>query len=216
MPEVLSRSAKRKINTRKKLIRASYKIFSQKGLFRATLDEITEEADVGKGTVYCHFRNKPDLISCLTKKSIDDLLNYCKQEIAGIEDPYELIKKLISAHFTFFEKKRGLFNVLFFIRGALHQDFESRYIRKMQSDYKKYISFLADVLDDGIKKGVFRSFNSANQAYVLHGVIIGFVSQWIINERKGPFVDKAELITQTFLRGIIAAEHKEEHKKKSC
>jgi len=163
MPEVLSRSAKRKINTRKKLIRASYKIFSQKGLFRATLDEITEEADVGKGTVYCHFRNKPDLISCLTKKSIDDLLNYCKQ-----------------------------------------------------SDYKKYISFLADTLDQGIKKGVFRSFNSVNQAYVLHGTIIGFISQWIINERKGPFVDKAELITQTFLRGIIAAEHKEEHKKKSC
>lgn len=216
MTQVLSRSAKRKINTRKKLIRASYKVLSQKGLFRATLDEITEEADVGKGTIYCHFRNKLDLVSHLTKKSIDDLLNYCKQEIAGIEDPYELIKKLISAHFTFFEKKRALFNVLFFIRGALHQDFENRYIREIQNHYKRYISFLADTLDDGIKKGVFRPFNSVNQAYVLHGVIIGFVSQWIINERKGPFVDKAELITQTFLRGIIAAEHKEEHKKKSC
>jgi AcrR family transcriptional regulator len=210
MPEVLSRSAKRKINTRKKLIRASYKIFSQKGLFRATLDEIIEEADVGKGTIYCHFRNKLDLVAYLIKKSIDDLLNYCKQEIAGIEDPCELIKKLISAHFTFFEKKRALFNVLFFTRGALHQDFESQYLRKMQNDYKKYISFLADTLDDGIKKGVFRPFNSANQAYVFHGIIIGFISQWIINERKGPFVDKAELITQTFLSGIIAAEQKEE------
>ena len=216
MTQVLSRSAKRKINTRKKLIRASYKVLSQKGLFRATLDEITEEADVGKGTIYCHFRNKLDLVSHLTKKSIDDLLNYCKQEIAGIEDPYELIKKLISAHFTFFAKKKALFNILFFIRGALHQDFENRYIREIQNHYKRYISFLADTLDDGIKKGVFRPFNSVNQAYVLHGVIIGFVSQWIINERKGSFVDKAELITQTFLRGIIAAEHKEEHKKKSC
>lgn len=210
MPEVLSRSAKRKINTRKKLIRASYKIFSQKGLFRATLDEIAEEADVGKGTIYCHFKNKLDLVACLTTKSIDDLLGYCKREIAGIEDPHEVIEKLVNAHFTFFEKKRALFNVLFFIRGALHQDFESRYTQKMQSDYKKYISFLANVLDDGIRKGVFRPFNSANQAYVFHGIIIGFISQWIINERKGPFVDKAELITQTFLSGIIAAEQKEE------
>ncbi len=117
---------------------------------------------------------------------------------------------MVNAHFTFFEKKRALFNVLFFIRGALHQDFESRYTQKMQSNYKKYISFLANVLDDGIRKGVFRPFNSANQAYVFHGIIIGFISQWIINERKGPFVDKAELITQTFLRGIIAAEQKEE------
>lgn len=216
MPEVLSRSTKRKINTRKKLIRASYKIFSQKGLFRATVDEITEEADVGKGTVYCHFRSKSHLVSHLTKKSINDLLSYCQQEIAGMEDPPEVIKKLITAHFAFFEKKRALFNLLFFIRGALHQDFQNRYMRQIQTEYKKYISFLADTLDDGIKKGVFRPFNSVNQAYVLHGVIIGFVSQWIINERKGPFVDKAELITQTFLRGIIATEQKEEHKKKSC
>ena len=206
MTEVLSRNKRRKINTRNKIIRASYKIFSKKGLFRATLDEITEEADVGKGTIYYHFRNKLHLASYLTKKSIEELLTYCKQEIDGIEDPCELIKKLINAHFTFFEKKRALFDVLFFIRGALHQDFESRYIRKMQSDYEKYINFLAHTFDDGIEKGVFRPFNSVNQAYVLHGTIIGFISQWIINERKGPFVDKAEVISETFLRGIVATE----------
>jgi len=215
MTEVLSRDKRRKINTRNKIIRASYKTFSKKGLFRTTLEEITEEADVGKGTIYYHFRNKLHLVSYLTKKSIEELLTYCRQEIAEIEDPYQLIKKLINAHFIFFEKKRALFDVLFFIRGALHQDFESRYIRKMQSDYKKYISFLAHALDDGIEKGVFRPFNSVNQAYVLHGTIIGFISQWIINERKGPFVDKAEVISETFLRGIITTEQKKEEKKHS-
>jgi len=83
----------------------------------------------------------------------------------------------------------------------------------MQSDYKKYITFLAHTLDDGIEKGFFRLFNSVNQAYVLHGTIIGFISQWIINERKGLFLDKAELISETFLRGIIATKRKEEEKK---
>jgi AcrR family transcriptional regulator len=213
MARVLSRSERRKINTFKKIIRASYKTFSKKGLFRATFDEITEEADVGKGTIYCHFRNKLDLISYLTKKSIDDLLGYCRQEITGIEDPHEIIKKLVNAHFTFFWKKKALFNVLFFIRGALHQDFENRYIREIQNHYKKYISFLADTLDQGIKRGVFRPFNSMNQAYVLHGIIIGFVSQWIINKRKKPFVDKAELVSGTFLQGIVVAEQKQEKKK---
>lgn len=109
-------------------------------------------------------------------------------------------------------KKRALFDVLFFIRGALHQDFENRYIRKMQNDYKKYISFLAHTLDDGIEKGVFRPFNSVNQAYVLHGTIIGFISQWIINERKEPFVDKAEVIGETFLYGIVSGVRKEKEK----
>jgi AcrR family transcriptional regulator len=215
MHKVLDRSKRRKIRNFNKIINASYKVFSKKGLFRATLDDIAEEADVGKGTIYCHFRNKLHLVSYLAKESINELLGYCKQQIDGIEDPREIIKKLVSAHFTFFEKKRALFGTLFFIRGALHQDFESRYIQEMQSDYGRYMSFLADTLDYGIKKGAFRSLDAVNQAYVLHGIIIGFVSQWVINERRGSFVDKVDLITETFLHGIGPTEQKEEGKKES-
>ncbi len=200
--QVLSRSQRRKMNTLNKLIRASYKVFSQKGFFRASLDQISEEADVGKGTIYCHFRDKLHLISYLTKKSINDLLACCRQEMAGIEDPQELIKKLIQAHFTFFARKRAVFSILFFLRGALHQDFESRYLQEIKSEYKKYLSFLADTLDYGIKKGVFRPFNPLHQAYILHGIIIGFISQWTVNERRS-FVDKTEAITETFLNGVV-------------
>lgn len=217
MTEVLSRSKRRKIKTFNKIIDASYKIFPKKGLFRATLDEISEEADVGKGTIYRHFRSKMHLIAHLTKKGIDDFLCYCKTEIAEIQDPKEIIKKLIKAHFTFFERRMALFKILFFIRGALQQDFENQYVREMQNRYKKYISFLADNLDYGIKKGVFRSFNIMNQAYILVGIINGFISQWIIDERKGTLVDKAGLVAETFLYGIVSDEQKErEGNKGSC
>jgi AcrR family transcriptional regulator len=204
MTEVLSRSKRRKIETFNKIINASYKIFSKKGLFRATLNEISEEADVGKGTIYRHFRNKMHLMAYLTNKGIDDLLVYCKREIAEIQDGKEIIKKLINAHFTFFERRMALFRVLFFIRGALQQDFENRHIREMQNHYKKYISFLADNLDYGIKGRVFRRFNIMNQAYILEGIIAGFISQWIIDKRKGTFVDKAGVVADTFLYGILS------------
>jgi len=213
MNPVLTRSERRKMDTFNRLVRASYKVLSRKGLFRATLDDITEEADVGKGTIYCHFRNKPHLVSHLTKKSVNDLLDYCKEKTSGIEDPQELIKILINAHFAFFAKKRSLFNILFFVRGALHQDFENRYIREIQANYQKYMGFLANSLERGTKKGVFRLFNPMNQAYVLHGIIIGFISQWIINERKGSFADKAELVSETFLQGIVGPQQKEQEKK---
>ncbi|MFQ6066227.1 MAG: TetR/AcrR family transcriptional regulator [bacterium] len=217
MTEVLSRSKRRKIKTFNRIINASYKIFPNKGLFRATLDEISEEADVGKGTIYRHFRNKMHLIAHLTKKGIDDLLSYCKTEIAEIQDPKEIIKKLIEAHFAFFERRMALFKILFFIRGALQQDFENRYIKEMQSRYKKYISFLADNLDYGIKAGVFRPFNIMNQAYILVGIVNGFISQWIIDERKGTFVEKAGVVAETFLHGIVSNEQKDRQRNKgSC
>jgi len=206
----ISRDKRRRVRTFNKIVAASYRVFSKKGLFRATLDEISEEADVGKGTIYRHFRNKMHLVAYLTKKGIDDLLDYCKEEIAEIRDPEEKIRKLISAHFTFFERKMALFNLLFFIRGAIQQDFENRYIREMQNRYREYIHFLSDSLDYGVKKGAFRPFNTMNQAYILEGIVTGFISQWVINERKGTFADKAEAIAKTFLYGTASTEQKEE------
>ena len=212
MTKPLDRSQRMKARHFNRIVSAGYEIFSKRGIFRATLDEISEEADVGKGTVYSHFENKMHLISYLSKKTIGDLLDYCKKEIDGIKDPCELIEKLISAHFTFFEKKRTLFSILFFVRGALHQDFESQYLRQIQSDYGRYISFLAETLEYGVKRKDFRTINPTNQAYVLHGIIVGFVSQWIINERKGSFADKADLVAETFLRGVLRDGRKEENK----
>jgi len=214
MTEVLSRSKRRKIKTFNKIINASYKIFSKKGFFRATLDEISEEADVGKGTIYRHFRNKMHLVAYLTKKSIDDLLCYCKTEIAEIQDCKEIIKKLINAHFIFFGRRIALFRILFFIWGALQQDFGNRYIREIQHHYKKYISFLANNLNYGIKKGVFRSFNIMNQAYILVAVINGFISQWLTDKRKGTLADKAGVVAETFLYGIVSDEQKERESNK--
>lgn len=216
MIEVISRSKRRKIKTFNKIISASYKVFSKKGLFRATLNDISEEADVGKGTIYRHFRNKMHLIAYLTRKGTEDLLHYCEVKIAEERDPKERIRKLISAHFTFFERKKAFFSILFFIRGALQQDFENQYIREMQNYYKKYIRFLSDNLDYGIKKGVFRPFNVMNQAYILEGIIAGFISQWIINERKGTLMDKTGPVIETALYGIVSGEQKEKEKKEFC
>jgi len=208
MSKTVSRTERRKRESRGKIVRAAYKVFSTKGLFRATLDEISEEADVGKGTIYYHFPTKRELITYLTKSAIKDLLTYCKEQIAGIEDSSERVRKLTTAHFSFFNRRRALFSLLFFVRGALQQDLEKSYVQKMQSDYQEYIGFLAESLVYGIQRGAFRALDTMNQAYVLEGMITGFIFQWIINKRKGTFVDKAEPLIETFLHGVTSNENK--------
>ncbi len=130
-------------------------------------------------------------------------------------DPYEAVNKLVCAHFAFFEEKRTLFSILFFVRGALHQDLENPYVREMQSNYERYMNFLSRTLDTGLKKGAFRPIDPINQAYVLHGIIVGFISQWIINERKGSVADKAGLVADTFLHGIVSQNKKADRKDSS-
>ena len=49
----------------KRILKAAEKVFSRKGYHQATLDEIIQIADTGKGTVYKYFKNKENLFYTL-------------------------------------------------------------------------------------------------------------------------------------------------------
>ena len=53
---------RKKAETRQRIIAVATKIFAQKGIEEATVDEIAAAADVGKGTIYNYFETKEDII----------------------------------------------------------------------------------------------------------------------------------------------------------
>jgi AcrR family transcriptional regulator len=55
------RVAVRQEKNREALVLAGYKVISKRGIDAATMQEITELADVGAGTVYNYFKNKDEL-----------------------------------------------------------------------------------------------------------------------------------------------------------
>lgn len=56
------RRDKEKKARREEIVQAALRIFAAKGYEAATLDEIAEAADFGKGTLYNYFPNKEDLL----------------------------------------------------------------------------------------------------------------------------------------------------------
>jgi len=209
MAKPQNRRERNKARNLKRITRASYRLFAQKGLFRTRLKDISEEADLGKGTIYTYFKTKTDLITHLSLNAFEDLLGYCRKEITGTRDPDELLQKLINSHFSFFARRRSLFPFLFFVRGALQQDFSKLDLRKIESSYEKYIDFLREVLDSGVRSGSFRAFSPVTQAYILEGLIMGFILQWIINKRKGNLANQAGVVVETFFYGVKRNRHKE-------
>ncbi|HIF73024.1 MAG TPA: TetR/AcrR family transcriptional regulator [Dehalococcoidia bacterium] len=59
---------------RGEILDAATKVFSQKGFHVATLDDISTEADVSKGSIYIHFESKEAMIDGLSQlwQTIDD------------------------------------------------------------------------------------------------------------------------------------------------
>jgi AcrR family transcriptional regulator len=58
----VTRRARRSAETRERLFRAALDLFAQKGFVETTVEDITEAADVGKGTFFNYFPSKDHIL----------------------------------------------------------------------------------------------------------------------------------------------------------
>jgi AcrR family transcriptional regulator len=59
----LPRYERKKIQTRERIYRTALKLFAERGLAATTVDQITEVADVAKGTFFNYFRSKEQVFA---------------------------------------------------------------------------------------------------------------------------------------------------------
>jgi len=96
-----NRLQKRTQRTRKKLKKAALDIFSEKSIDAATVEEITEKADVGKGTLYQHFADKEEIAVTLVEEAVDHLVAHIRCYEDRPESLEKILEHLLAAHYAF-------------------------------------------------------------------------------------------------------------------
>jgi AcrR family transcriptional regulator len=95
------RMQKRAKRTRKKLKKAALDVFSEKTVDAATVEEITEKADLGKGTLYQHFNDKEDIIVTLVDEAVDHLIEHIRGYDCPPETLEDMLEHLLNTHYGF-------------------------------------------------------------------------------------------------------------------
>src|ERR1700751_1398730 len=85
----VSRLARRKARTRQALIDAACRLIAEGRGDRASIQEITEEADIGFGTFYNHFDSKEQLFQTASEEVLERWGQMIDRATAGISDPAE-------------------------------------------------------------------------------------------------------------------------------
>jgi len=78
----MERKKRQKRNT---IIDKAEKIMAKKGYWDMTMDEVAEDADVAKGTIYLYFNSKEALCAAVMARNIADMNRAIKQKLEGIE-----------------------------------------------------------------------------------------------------------------------------------
>jgi len=79
----LGRRERKAAETRLKLFRSAMQLFAQRGFANVTVEDITEAADVGKGTFFNYFRSKDHVLSVMAEIQLGKVREALKAAEAG-------------------------------------------------------------------------------------------------------------------------------------
>lgn len=163
-----TRSELRTEATRQALILAARELFAEKGMDLTTIDDITERADVAKGTFYYHFKNKNRLIKELIRNMLKELQQEIESKCQESKKLESLLDCLIEAHLGFFSQRWEDF-VLFF-QGRADLTLEQGY-DGIDTPFIDYLDYIASLFDSIV------SFHlSRNSLIRISCAVAGFVS----------------------------------------
>jgi len=90
-PRSPDRQARRRRQTRTRLLRAAAALFPRRGVDNTRINEITDEADVGFGSFYNHFRSKEQIVEAVLADTLAAHGAAVAELSRGLQDPAEVV-----------------------------------------------------------------------------------------------------------------------------
>ncbi|MBM7555281.1 TetR/AcrR family transcriptional regulator [Halanaerobacter jeridensis] len=184
---------------REKIFNAAVKKFSEKGTTGTTMKEISQEAGVGKGTLYRYFEDKEDLVSSLMSYGFERLTEVIKREIEGIESATDKIKKVVEVQLEFYKKHCDFCRFLTREFWGYKNKFEEN-IKEIRSDYTVVIE---GIIEEGIEENEFKAKDPEVAAVSLIGMVNLTALHWFMFKGEVAVDKIREEVIDIFLSGML-------------
>lgn len=198
----LSRVARRKERTKRHLLEVARRIFSEKGIYWAKVEDITELADLGKGTFYKYFDSKETLIRVLLEEERGGLLLKTEQAVRDAPSQSKILSAAIGARVDFFLNNPD--HLLFFhqVRGLMQLQGDAA--KDLREVYDAHLHRLTDLIRPAIRPGMAVSARDVAIAMAAYtsGILtyhVLFEGQEAVRRQRDYFVNMLE----RSLRGIL-------------
>jgi AcrR family transcriptional regulator len=133
------RGARRKRETRVRLLDAAMRLIGDKGIHGVAINEITEAADVGFGTFFNHFESKEAIYAAVAERLFEEFADGLERMTARISDPAEVVS--ISIRQGVVRAQNEPMWAKFLVRAGLSRyDIDRRLDKRLLMDIRKGIA----------------------------------------------------------------------------
>ena len=198
----LSRVARRKEKTRRTLFRVARQLFSEKGIYWAKVEDITELADLGKGTFYKYFDSKETIIRVLLEEGLAEVSRETEEAVRAASSATKILGVVIGARVDFFLRHPDFLLLFHQVRGLMQLQVGAA--QELRDVYDGHLRWLAHLLKPALAPGSHsaREIATALAAYT-SGLLtyqVLFDGHDAVTRRRDSLVRDLERSLQGFLK----------------
>lgn len=166
-----------KIGTKERIVRASWKLFREKGYETTTVEDIIAEAKTSKGSFYYYFERKDSLLDTLS---------------TILDGEYEKLKKSMDPDLNCYDK---LIHMNFVMHSYIEEQFEADLLASLYSTQllskgnsnlldqnRIYYKLLTDIVEEGQRCGQIIKTKSVREITKFYSLCErAIISDWCLN-----------------------------------
>ena len=166
----LGRRERKKEETKRRIYVAALELFHEKGFEHTTVDEITERADVAKGTFFNYFPHKESVLSFLSEEWLRRVEELAAQPLQSAADR---ITALFTAVASAYGENRALTHLV------VTAGMERMFCPEPVPSRSRFSSLVNAAIADGQARGEFRSDLPAETIFLALGAsFMGTLMWW--------------------------------------
>ncbi len=206
---IQERKKRERERRRQQIMVAAKRVFSEKGLNKATMEDIAKEAELSPGTLYLYFKNKDELFSSLSIRILQ-YLNIRLEHITATDaekKPADRIEALKEAMYDVYEFDPVMLINMFHLQSSeTLKNLSPELLENIKELSQSSIQTTAKLFQRGIEAGEFIDEHPVALAgiawAIFSGVVLWEESKRIINDEKNYLKGTLQTAFEIFERGI--------------
>lgn len=197
------------------ILKAAENVFIQKGYNIATVDDIADEAQFSKATIYRYFKSKKDIFMEIIINSFEEASKNIKKIQLKTMNAEEKLKELIGYIASYYLKKKNVARILYMERSTMkkilgldpekyspHSPHHPQIPGELREKVIEMHNVIQKIIEEGIKSGEFRKIDAKDAAFVFGSMLRGFFFRGPIHDKEYSLSASTRLLHDFFLYGI--------------
>ncbi len=166
-----SRKERERRQHEEEILQAARELFARKGYHSTTLEEIAQNAQFGKGTIYNYFSSKEDLFYGILNGLLDEAVEVAETSVTLPGTTRDKLTAYAKSILSFSEKNADLFHMI--VREVVQLNFleQSHRMNELRDRLRRTWEVLAIPLGQDIEAGKVKGFDALHLAAMFDNLL---------------------------------------------